>query len=255
VSAKQDRVYTRTAAQLKQEINFGESFAEVMGIATDARKVAEDAQKAADNPSANLTQDEVFNLLTNNGANQGIYRENGELYTNASYMRTGTLTSEDGAIKIDLSKGSTEPVFNTGISTNGLRVRGDVSGAKEVFSAEAKKEEGVANPYFDMQIKSATAKAVIARLVELFTDNTYTESDGVSFLLKTADQHNEIRITVNQVAAGIRFYRDGQEVANLRLGSKADGTPAVALDGVLQINGKVVAWNDNGDGTSTLVGT
>ena len=64
MSVKQDRVYTRTAAQLKQEMNFGESFAEVMGIATDARKAAELAQDAAENPSAKLTQDEIFNLLT-----------------------------------------------------------------------------------------------------------------------------------------------------------------------------------------------
>lgn len=38
-----------------------------------------------------LTQEEVFNALTNNGQLQGIYMENGSLYINASYIDTGNL--------------------------------------------------------------------------------------------------------------------------------------------------------------------
>ena len=38
-----------------------------------------------------LTQEEVFNALTNNGQMQGIYMENGYLYINASYINTGNL--------------------------------------------------------------------------------------------------------------------------------------------------------------------
>ena len=38
-----------------------------------------------------LTQEEVFNALTNNGQMQGIYMENGYLYINASYIDTGNL--------------------------------------------------------------------------------------------------------------------------------------------------------------------
>jgi hypothetical protein len=106
LSAKQDRVYTRTAAQLKQEMNFGESFAEVMGIATDARKAADEAQRNATNPSANLTPDEVFNLLTNNGAFQGIYRgDDGQIYINASYLKSGIITVSNGKLSLNLESG------------------------------------------------------------------------------------------------------------------------------------------------------
>ena len=40
----------------------------------------------------NLTQEEVFNILTNNGASQGIYMQDGNLYINGTYIKSGTLT-------------------------------------------------------------------------------------------------------------------------------------------------------------------
>ena len=41
---------------------------------------------------ATLTQQDVFNRLTNNGAAQGMALVNGNLYINASYIRSGTLS-------------------------------------------------------------------------------------------------------------------------------------------------------------------
>ena len=38
-----------------------------------------------------LNQQKVFNKLTNNGAAQGIYMSNGQLYINGTYIKTGTL--------------------------------------------------------------------------------------------------------------------------------------------------------------------
>ena len=37
------------------------------------------------------TQQSIFNKLTNNSANQGIYLENGKIYINSSYIKTGEL--------------------------------------------------------------------------------------------------------------------------------------------------------------------
>ena len=39
----------------------------------------------------NLTQESVFNALTNNGQAQGIFMRNGQLYVNMSYAQSGTL--------------------------------------------------------------------------------------------------------------------------------------------------------------------
>ncbi len=87
MSAKMDGVHTRTPQQLEQKLNFGKSFAEVMGIATDARDAAEEAKKATENLDDNLTSEEIYNRLTNNGQLQGLYRDDdGNLYVNAEYI-------------------------------------------------------------------------------------------------------------------------------------------------------------------------
>ena len=51
----------------------------------------------------NLTQEEVFNILTNNGASQGIYMQDGNLYINGTYIKGGTIkgqTIQGGSIEI-----------------------------------------------------------------------------------------------------------------------------------------------------------
>lgn len=41
-----------------------------------------------------LTQDAIFNKLTNNGETQGIYLSGGHVYLNASYLKTGSLNAD-----------------------------------------------------------------------------------------------------------------------------------------------------------------
>lgn len=104
MSAKQDRVYPRTASALEQKYNFDKTFAEVMGYATTAKKSAEAAQDAAGEAKAaadkaneayeGLDQEQIFNLLTDNGKEQGIYRgEDGHIYINASYLKSGIIAA------------------------------------------------------------------------------------------------------------------------------------------------------------------
>lgn len=50
------------------------------------------ADNAVDDFDKALTMQEVFNRLTNNGAIQGIYLKDGQLYINASYVLAGILT-------------------------------------------------------------------------------------------------------------------------------------------------------------------
>lgn len=50
-----------------------------------------------------LTQSETFNRLTNNGALQGLYMSNNELYVNATYIKTGYLNAsriQGGTLKL-----------------------------------------------------------------------------------------------------------------------------------------------------------
>lgn len=50
-----------------------------------------------------LTQEAIFNKLTNNGQTQGVYLNGGHVYLNASYLRTGVITGARG--KWDLDNG------------------------------------------------------------------------------------------------------------------------------------------------------
>lgn len=110
MSEKQDRQGARTISDLERRLNYGEKFSQIMGIADDARDAAESAQSAANRAEkavsdldTNLSSEEIFNRLTNNGEAQGVYRENGQIYINASYLKSGEvkgvrIVGEEGTI-------------------------------------------------------------------------------------------------------------------------------------------------------------
>lgn len=80
---KQDCHSARTPSELEQKYQFDTRFAEIMGIATDAQRVAQEANTSLEG----LDQEAIFNLLTNNGKTQGLFRgDDGELYINAEYI-------------------------------------------------------------------------------------------------------------------------------------------------------------------------
>lgn len=90
--SKQDGYASRTAADLERKYNFGKTFADVYGLVADARKIAEEAQSAYDG----LTQSEIFNLLTDFGESQGVYRDDKDnVYINASYIKSGTISGDN----------------------------------------------------------------------------------------------------------------------------------------------------------------
>lgn len=110
--AKQDSQGVRSASQLEQKWKFGESFAKAFGMATDAQNAAEEAKKQI---TEGMTQEAIFNVLTNNGQNQGLYRgEDGELYINASYIVAGILKSLNGATQFNLDDGAITCVDENG---------------------------------------------------------------------------------------------------------------------------------------------
>lgn len=70
---------------------------------------------------AALTHEQIFNLLTNNGAVKGLYKEGNQLFVNATYIKSGTLSA-------DLIKGGT---FKLGGAKNG-------NGVQEIYDANGK---------------------------------------------------------------------------------------------------------------------
>lgn len=78
-----------------------------------------DGKPAEDYFKDTWSQEEVFNKLTNNGAEQGIYLSGGKLYINASYMQIGTITDKQKKNYWNLATGE----FH--LSSNSFNVDGE----------------------------------------------------------------------------------------------------------------------------------
>ena len=64
------------------------------------------AQAAKDAVAALSTQEAIFNLLTNNGAIDGLYMKDGKLYVNASYIGSGVYQIQDSSGNVIVKLGS-----------------------------------------------------------------------------------------------------------------------------------------------------
>ena len=78
--------------------------AKSINLANNNAKSAQDAVIALDD---SLTQQGIFNRLTNGGQEQGVYLDNGKVYINASYINTGTIDASVAKI-INLLKIGTD---------------------------------------------------------------------------------------------------------------------------------------------------
>lgn len=56
--------------------------------------ISDVANRAASDAVSSQTQLDIFNKLTNNGDDQGLYIQDGKLYLNATYMNTGALSAD-----------------------------------------------------------------------------------------------------------------------------------------------------------------
>lgn len=94
------------------------------------------AQDKVDELDDSLTQREVFNRLTNNGATQGIYLSGGLLYINATYIETGTISDRLGRNTWNLSTGKLTTNYMTAnnINASGTFECGTVSNLLRIVS-------------------------------------------------------------------------------------------------------------------------
>lgn len=119
--SKQDGYSSRTAVDLERKYNFGRTFAEVYGLISDAQRTAQEAQNAFDG----LNHDQIFNLLTDYGKQQGIYRDdNGDVYVNASYIKGGKILANNVEVEAAAITGSL--TVGGGVLPSDLAVKGDI---------------------------------------------------------------------------------------------------------------------------------
>lgn len=108
-----------------------------------------DVQDAIDNYDNSLGQPEIFNKLTDNGKNKGIYIQDGELYINASYILSGVLAGKfingKGMSVTDKENKTTFYIDNDG----------NVMIAAKTLTIGGKDVEDIAGDAIDEKIKKA----------------------------------------------------------------------------------------------------
>lgn len=102
------------AAMYEYDASYGAYSSAVKNYASAARAAQhaieqQDASDYADGILSNydeqMTQQEIFNRLTSNGATQGIFLKDGKVYINASYMSAGTIADVRGRNSWNLKTG------------------------------------------------------------------------------------------------------------------------------------------------------
>lgn len=88
-------INSTTELRSKGETAQTNSAAAPSGVTNEQAFLVEKATKyAADHAIDSMTQEEIFNKLTNNGDEQALILYNGRLYLNATYINTGTLVAD-----------------------------------------------------------------------------------------------------------------------------------------------------------------
>lgn len=118
------------AAMYEYDASYG-SYSSAVKVYASAARAAQHAieqQDASDYANGilsdydeQLTQKEIFNRLTSNGATQGIFLENGKVYINATYMSAGIIADAKGRNCWNLKTG--ELVTNY-MSANNITAKG-----------------------------------------------------------------------------------------------------------------------------------
>lgn len=193
-----------------------------------------------------LDQTSVFNRLTGNGAAQGLYIVNGQLYVNMSYARSGTLilgglNNSNGQLQVQNSSGNVIGSWDV----NGLAINegsflipfpnGNVAINQEIVS-------GIRD-----------ALAVLYRLADGYNDWKTTIKDGI-YVQSGSFSGGVVIIDTSKLMPGRLEMNGGGQVAGTKLTGNAkyyeSGGGGVVVDGdstTLYENGRIQFKDKDGN--------
>lgn len=157
-----------------------------------------------------LTQENVFNALTNNGALKGVYMSGGELYINATYIKTGainanlittgTISSKNSRTQFDLSNGHiTLNLSNDSWLTNTGRAELNAHGITLFDSATGGNEIGL---LYNIEVTQSGVTTIKSKI-----QTNYAEFDKVTSTNVTCTKINDHALTpVYYVINGQGYY-------------------------------------------------
>jgi hypothetical protein len=197
--SKQDRQGARSFSDLEYlRLAFDKSFAEIMGVATDARRIAEDVRSNY----SELDHESVFNLLTNHGEMQGLYEQDGNIYFNASYIKTGTLSAD--FVKTGILKSSNYRTYSDGSAVLGMSIdldNGTINTPKfSVNNLGEIRAEGGTIGGFNITTSGLSKSLLIDTVTEeikISPQEIKTTSTDLTFNLSARLAHGIVEVEVN----------------------------------------------------------
>ena len=233
-----------------------------------------------------LTQEDIFNRLTNNGASQGMFIEDGNVYFNATYIKsgeinsdlikTGKISSKDGSVYFDLDNSvvhTTDGKFITTLDKNSILIKfGDNVLAQLHGYDESYGEENV--------VQIADALLIMNTYSHDTTKNTTTHTDtmmleGSQLSFRGGESGtapttyiNKNRVTTpalafNNITGTLTAQKDGsngrlvsdfatiQSRGNIQLYKTGSSVPSFYIyDGTTNWGGQTLGWDGSKEVTT-----
>lgn len=188
-----------------------------------------------------LTQEEIFNRLTDNGAAQGMLLVNGQLYVNASYINTGTLSADrirGGTLVLGGNAGQYGSIevydaANAMIGTwgyNSLRVLGQ-RGISVGRTATGQLHSEINKDYFRLELADEDVDSIVAEITTLLDASTGTRICRISS--GNGENESSERIELRSKAVRIAPHGSAQAIG-------------VSIEGNLAISGSLSIGNRTG---------
>lgn len=207
-----------------------------------------------DTADLDLDQESVFNALTNNGQNQGLYLQNGKVYLNAEYMGTGALkiggSGHTAIPSIIVQDANNNTIFqanasavtwnatNSSMDSNGkitasnaeltggyIKLGGTSDGKIEMYNSSNQKvgewtrdrlrfQNGSSNT---IDLMKDGGNSVIKFDSESYIDGTGTGTNGgINFnARKCVFSVNDLGVTSSRGSSTVRYGRDGDVITSL----------------------------------------
>ena len=175
-----------------------------------------------------LTQEDIFNRLTNNGASQGMFIEDGNVYFNATYIKsgeinsdlikTGKISSKDGSVYFDLDNSvvhTTDGQFVTTLDKNSILIK---SGDSTLVHLYGETRDYKGNPCWDGSLKiNGHTGATFENINSEASLNSY----NISFRVKDDDgsEHSTTLSAEGLTTTSISFGVSSDDGAPTQYGS------------------------------------
>lgn len=187
-----------------------------VGNSTVASKA--DVQSGINTYDSALNQRAVFNKLTNNGANQGIFLTGNTLYINAGYIATGIISDKKGYNYWNMDTGEFSLKATTKVGNSTIASQSDVSGAKNYADNAASGAESRAKTYASSEAKNQ-AKAYMESYDQLLNQqavfNKLTNYGAVQGISLT---DGNLYINASYISTGILTDKKGNFWLNMDTG-------------------------------------